>query len=129
VPAKDAEPGADAFEVRLAPTPEAPGSARRLAGERLAGRIGAPAAADLDLVITELVSNAVEHGSGDVTVRVGLRADAVLVEVVDAGSASRPHVRADAGATGGWGLRIVDAVARRWGVYEGSTHVWAELPR
>jgi hypothetical protein len=28
---------------------------------------------------------------------------------------------------GGNGLRIVDAEATRWGVHEGTTHVWFEL--
>ena len=30
-------------------------------------------------------------------------------------------------ADGGWGLHLVDQVAQRWGVHEGSTHVWFEL--
>jgi hypothetical protein len=30
---------------------------------------------------------------------------------------------------GGWGLSIVDALASRWGVHEGTTHVWFELER
>ena len=30
---------------------------------------------------------------------------------------------------GGWGLYLLDRVARRWGVHEGSTHVWFEIAR
>jgi len=30
---------------------------------------------------------------------------------------------------GGWGLEIVEDVASRWGVHEGTTHVWFELER
>jgi hypothetical protein len=29
---------------------------------------------------------------------------------------------------GGWGLHMVETLSRRWGVREGSTHVWFELP-
>jgi hypothetical protein len=39
-----------------------------------------------------------------------------------------PAIR-DAGDDGGWGLQIVQALSRRWGVYDGSTQVWAELRR
>jgi hypothetical protein len=28
---------------------------------------------------------------------------------------------------GGWGLHLVETLSRRWGVREGSTHVWFEL--
>ena len=29
--------------------------------------------------------------------------------------------------TRGWGLQIVDQLALQWGVFEGTTHVWADL--
>jgi hypothetical protein len=29
--------------------------------------------------------------------------------------------------TGGWGLHLLDALAVRWGMAEGSTRVWFEL--
>ena len=38
----------------------------------------------------------------------------------------QPKLRAPS-ADGGWGLRIVDSCATRWGVEEGSTHVWFEV--
>jgi anti-sigma regulatory factor (Ser/Thr protein kinase) len=118
----------DPVELVLAPTPAAAGASRRLVEDHLDPPFPREAADNLKLVLTELVANAVEHGEGDVTVRVWLRDDAVALEVADAGGRSTPHIRDHPGAAGGWGLRIVDALARRWGVYEGSTHVWAELP-
>ena len=30
---------------------------------------------------------------------------------------------------GGWGLHLVQTLSDRWGVYEGSTHVWFEIDR
>jgi hypothetical protein len=54
----------------------------------------------------------------------------LLVEVIDEGSGfervARDH---DVDQLGGLGLRIVDAEASRWGVHEGTTHVWFEIER
>jgi hypothetical protein len=30
---------------------------------------------------------------------------------------------------GGWGLHMVEALTERWGVRDGSTHVWFEIDR
>ena len=30
---------------------------------------------------------------------------------------------------GGWGLHLVQTLSKRWGVHEGSTHVWFEIER
>ncbi len=54
----------------------------------------------------------------------------LLVELVDEGSGfERVLRRKDFAQIGGWGLDIVDDVASRWGVHEGTTHVWFELER
>jgi hypothetical protein len=54
-----------------------------------------------------------------------LRAD-----VMDQGAGFVPVAR-DRPATdvGGWGLHLVEALSNRWGVHEGSTHVWFEIER
>jgi two-component sensor histidine kinase len=111
--------------------PSAAGSARaRIAplGVELAGDV----LADLGLVVSELVTNAVRYGpGGDIEVRLQVTGPrSVSGEVVDGGDPSRPPApREGRGATGGWGLRLVDVLATRWGVREGSTHVWFELTR
>jgi hypothetical protein len=50
--------------------------------------------------------------------------------VIDQGVGFVPVAR-DRPATdvGGWGLHLVQTLSNRWGVYEGSTHVWFEIDR
>ena len=49
-------------------------------------------------------------------------------QVIDEGQGQVVGVRQQpADETGGWGLQIVDRLAAQWGVFEGTTHVWADL--
>jgi anti-sigma regulatory factor (Ser/Thr protein kinase) len=90
--------------------------------------ISGPRLAELQLVGTELVTNALQHGEGQVSVRVVLNGRVLVIEVVDEGTGAVPSIRArPADETGGWGLQIVDRLAVAWGAYERTTHVWAEL--
>jgi anti-sigma regulatory factor (Ser/Thr protein kinase) len=88
---------------------------------------------DARLVASELVANAVRHAGclpGD-GIDLVLRRSGVLleIEVCDPGRSGQvPGIVADAGP--GWhlGLRMVERVARRWGVrHDGTCLVWAEL--
>jgi anti-sigma regulatory factor (Ser/Thr protein kinase) len=119
--------------LRLNPGPEAIPAARR-ALDGLTELLDRPVWEDLRLLVTELVTNGVRHGSkrGPVSVSVALADDKVRVEVSDCGrgfsppEAPMPH---DDG-TGGWGLQLVDRVAAAWGVkVAATTCVWFELAR
>ena len=88
---------------------------------------------EAELLTSELVTNAVTHGEGLITVAVECETDAVAVAVGDA-SPTRPQAqepRAD--AAHGRGLRIVEALAGAWGV-RATVHsaaakfVWFSLP-
>jgi anti-sigma regulatory factor (Ser/Thr protein kinase) len=71
---------------------------------------------DLAAVATsELVTNAVVHGRGPISVRTVLESASLRVEVRDAGEHLPRLVRADAHRTGGRGLAIVDAFTGDWG--------------
>ncbi len=50
-------------------------------------------------------------------------------EVIDQGDGERNKVVMipEPSLDGGWGLYLLDRVATRWGVHEGSTHVWFEV--
>lgn len=122
------EPGRER-RLKLPRDATAPGTARRFLSELLRPRrISARARENALLVSSELVSNAYRHGEGAIELRVSLHGDRLRVEVIDEGQDQAPSVREQTSdGPGGWGLQIVDQVALQWGVFEGTTHVWADL--
>jgi anti-sigma regulatory factor (Ser/Thr protein kinase) len=89
---------------------------------------------DISLLVTELVTNAVRHGSSaGRPIRLGLRRwdGRVRVEVVDHGRGFTPPPSAPSnGDAHGWGLHLVNQIADAWGVRptQKGTCVWFELP-
>lgn len=84
------------------------------------------------LLLTELVTNAVKYGgAGNLRVKLCSTPAAFRGEVVDDGSgfSARPLATSDVHTPGGWGLHLVDELSDRWGMHEGSTHVWFELKK
>jgi len=125
--------GSTELELRLTPGPEAIPAARQ-ALDGLSGLLERTVWEDLRLLVTELVTNGVRHGSarGPVTVSVTADDGRVRVEVSDCGRGfnppEAPMPRAD--GSGGWGLQLVDRVATEWGVkIADTTCVWFELAR
>jgi anti-sigma regulatory factor (Ser/Thr protein kinase) len=86
----------------------------------------------IELAVSELVSNAMIHGSGAVEVALLLDGDRLRLEVHDGGTTGDgPRLRdlAPGGPhPGGWGLRFVDQLADVWGsdASDGHTLVWME---
>jgi anti-sigma regulatory factor (Ser/Thr protein kinase) len=81
-------------------------------------------------VVTELVNNSVEHGPGTpITLTVVQGTDSIRGEVADQGNpaVAIPQIKSAAESERG-GLALVDKLTSRWDVYEGSTHVWFEVP-
>jgi anti-sigma regulatory factor (Ser/Thr protein kinase) len=118
------------FTFQFPPTDEAPAQAR--ASLDVFEHILAPALLqDLQLVVSELVTNSVKFGPRrPITLSLGVEQDGVVRgEVIDRGdgASAKPEMFPEPSVVGGWGLYLVDQVARRWGVREGSTHVWFEL--
>ncbi len=106
----------------------APALARR-AVERLGASLEPAIAQDALLLVSELVTNSVRYGSGaHVLVRLDVDARGDLrCEVLDEGTGFAPTPPAAQRGAGGWGLQLVDRLADRWGIADGSTHVWFEL--
>jgi anti-sigma regulatory factor (Ser/Thr protein kinase) len=85
---------------------------------------------DAELLLSELVSNAVKYGGGgDIRVILERGQERFRAEVVDQGDGFMATLRdrSDVHTPGGWGLPLVQTLSDRWGAHEGSTHVWFEL--
>jgi two-component sensor histidine kinase len=120
--------------------PGGPGAARQARHavlERLGEHVSATVANDLGVVISELATNSVVHaevGPGRyLRVTVGVLEDCLLITVGDRGSLTVPRLRVSCdGEAEALGLRLVDRLARSWGVVRdgtGRTQVWCELTR
>jgi anti-sigma regulatory factor (Ser/Thr protein kinase) len=117
----------------LASSPLAPHEARTLAVTDIGQALGAPEADilnDVALIVSELVTNAVQAGSGAVLTRLELHRDTLHIAITDS-AAGRPASKSpSATTTSGRGLLIVDHLAIDWGVtyIEDGKTVWAVLP-
>jgi anti-sigma regulatory factor (Ser/Thr protein kinase) len=121
------------FRLVLSPEPGAAAKAREAVRDQYSSGVGTEVLDDLLTVISELVNNAVLHGPGKpITVTLVMGEESVHGEVADQGNpaVAIPKIReATAPAdSGGFGLNLVDKLTAGWAVYEGSTHVWFELP-
>ena len=120
------------FVFDLAPSTVAPSQARALA-RGLAGDLRPEMLADLRIVVSELVANAVKYGPGG---EIHVELDVVSAHHVRGSVAERlddgyrvtePHIVEEPGANGGFGLRLVDGLTTDWGVGDDSMVVWFEL--
>lgn len=114
------------LEIGLNPAPGAPMAARDAVAEALGDSLPPAAVADLQLIVSELVTNSVRHGPRrEINLRVSIEESGLIRgEVEDHGEGT--VARREMGAEGGYGLHLVDRLSDRWAVYEGSTHVWFE---
>ncbi|MFF5342502.1 SpoIIE family protein phosphatase [Streptomyces althioticus] len=114
----------------LPPDPAVVADARRTAQDQLS-RWGLDEELKFttELLVSELVTNAIRHASGRVRLRL-IRERTLVCEVLD-GGASAPHLRHPrAMDEGGRGLLLVSQLAERWGtrfVPDGKI-IWAEQP-
>lgn len=112
--------------LRVEPSTQAPRVSRSHLGElrhALGSRFD-----DVEMVLSELVTNSVRHGngSGEISVEVGVSDATIRVQVTDQGPCfAKEDPRGE-----GMGLTIVDKIAERWGVERdtGCT-VWVEIAR
>jgi anti-sigma regulatory factor (Ser/Thr protein kinase) len=128
--------GPSGLRMRLGSGPDAAADARRAIAQ-LRADLDPPLMETLRLLVTELVTNSVRHTDCDsLMLRIAIGKSAVLTEVADEGppfdledievQTAEAH-----DPDGGWGLFLVERLAREWGVKEdhGSKRVWFELSR
>jgi anti-sigma regulatory factor (Ser/Thr protein kinase) len=117
--------------VRLAADEHAATQARRFARNWSADQSLSPRlVADIELIVTELVSNAVRHGVPPYEVDLYQSAGVIRGEVRD-GSSVLPSPNLKPDHRGGYGLGIVDACTSRWGTVPDANgkEVWFEVER
>ena len=96
----------------------------------LGARVSVAQADDAILMVSELVTNALRHGLGDVVVRASIEElTSVRVSVTDSGPEQPTLLPLDPTRIGGVGLRIVDELAGSWGVapFPGGKTVWVVI--
>ena len=118
-------------ELRLPPEPIATTLARAAVAAVGSG-LPEGVVSDVELLTSEVVSNAVRHANLDPSQEIVLRIVAdgyVRVEVADPGPPFEAQRRRRGSGSSGWGLFLVDALATSWGVEpEGrGKKVWFEL--
>jgi len=122
--------------MRLGCGPDAAAEARRAIAQ-LRADLDPPLMETLRLLVTELITNSVRHTDCEsLMLRVAVGRSAVLTEVADEGAAFDPAAYAriepeENDGDGGWGLFLVERLARNWGVKDDgrSKRVWFELAR
>ena len=120
--------------VWLPPEVTALTTARRMAREA-AARVREELVDAIELVVSELVTNAVKHAGLRPDDRIQLVAershDQIRIEVWDAGAGFEPPDEPDPSPLmkpSGWGLYLVDRLSDRWGASrEVGTRVWSEF--
>jgi hypothetical protein len=119
---------ADVFILDLEPSVDSVRTARR-AVARWAHCVGADRVVeDATLLVSELATNAVVHAGKPYTMVACWHPPLFRVEVIDAAPAPDLEAR-QPGATGGWGLQIVERLAHAWGVDDRGDHkaVWFDV--
>ncbi len=111
--------------------PEAARTARVQVRELCHSRIPAPLVDDVQLVVSELVTNAVTHGLGTITVLIGVTERGVAVAVRDEGPGMPRREEVEDSSMRGRGVALVARLAAEWGVRQeagGGKSVWCLLP-
>lgn len=115
------------MEVRLAADAQAPRVARRRISEVLQG-CQADTRQSAELLISELVTNAVRHGpsTGEIDIRVVAWDDTLEIAVSDVGRGFDP---VEPPPSDGYGLSIIESLSTDWGVVDNDHEfrVWCRL--
>ena len=118
------------FSHVLESTGQAPSAARRMVtGALREWSVPEPTVANIEIAVSELVSNAVEHGNGTIGLELRLAGTLLLLRVRDTATSTPVQQPMDKRAIRGRGLLIVDALSTRWG-YDADAEgkwVWAEF--
>lgn len=119
-----------ALALHLARTPRSVAAARRSLEQWCRARgVRDDRCDNAVLAVSELVTNAVEHGEGPIELWADVRGDSLVVEISDGAQALTVDEPLERLPTSGRGLVIVAALSQRWGVSPrpGGKTVWARF--
>jgi len=107
----------------------APASARDWLTVALGATVTSGPLHDACLVLSELVTNALRYGLGDIVVHSSLVDDCIRLSVTDWADELPRMMASDPERVGGVGLLVVDRVSTAWGVapFPGGKTVWASI--
>ena len=124
------KPVAQRLNLALASSTDAPRQARQAISELLAGSGRTDLGADAAVLVSELVTNAVLHASGPITISAAYLDSILRVEVHDTDTRPLPALRKpSASDKTGRGLHLVALLADRWAIVPtpaGKT-IWFEI--
>lgn len=114
---------------KIEPRSEGPAQARRIIAEELATRVPTTVLDDVKLMVSELVTNGIVHGSTepDAPLMLDLLVNGhIRCRVLDHGGGFATGARSE--GRGGWGLQVVEQLSDRWGLQRSPqrTEVWFE---
>ncbi|MFF8577305.1 ATP-binding protein [Streptomyces albidoflavus] len=117
---------ASTFEAVIAPEPDLVARLRQITQTFLLRRpVPAALADDIVVTVSELVTNAIEHGEGTVTLRARLGDGEALIEVGDESPAPARLKPPTDDEVRGRGLLLVSVLAHDWGVHDEGRTTWA----
>ena len=119
------------YFAEVLPKAAASAAVARRALDRLAGEVDRRRIEDAQLLVSELIANAVDHvdAEGVIELRVDNDTERLRIEVLDPGPGFTPDPdRPGELAESGWGLHFVSRIADRWAAdTDGTARVWFEL--
>ncbi|WP_322760110.1 ATP-binding protein [Frankia sp. Cr2] len=124
-------PSATHVLVELPHVSSAVPQARRVLREQLtATNLTEDAVGTAELLVSELVTNAVKYGEPPVWLLIELRPGLVHASVSDTSVALPHRQQVDLGSEGGRGLLVLDALAGSWGAVavDSGKYLWFDLP-
>ncbi len=129
--ARVAESGSRRVATSVPPGPAGVGEVRRVVAAAIdEWGIAADVRSDVQLIVSELVTNAIRYGAPPMECRVRCEDRRIVIDVSDGGD-KRPRVRPfDPGAPNGRGLHLVAGLAASWGVRPtgAGKSIWCTVP-
>ena len=126
-------PAALTATIDLPPEHRSVPAARRVLSELLAGWAAEHYRDDANLLLSELVTNVMRHvpSRDNMVLEIHLSAPGLRVAVVDTSTTTPSLERSSGRSAGGHGLKLVAAIADRWGseAHASGKRVWFELHR